>query len=421
MPRKAEARRETAHYEHVLRPINDLIGYARNARLHSTSQVDMIASSIREFGFTNPCLIDESDNLIAGHGRVLAAKKLKMSDVPCIVVAGLSETQRKALVLADNQLALKASWDVDMLVMELGDLQDSGFDLKIAGFTEDDLASLLSGVSPGGGLTDPDDAPEAPLTPVSVLGDVWVLDGRHRIACGDSTTVEAVDLVLAGVKPHLMVTDPPYGVEFDPDKRNRFLKDSSKRATGRVMNDDRVDWREAWALFPGDVAYVWHAPTATSEVQDSLKAHKFEMRSQIVWSKTHFSISRGHYHWQHELCWYAVRGSTHWTGNGAQSTIWPIDHRKSETGHSTQKPIDCMQRPMENNSSAGQAVYDPFVGSGTSIIAAERTGRVCHAIEINPAFVDVAVKRWMQFTGKAAIHEATGQTFDQLSADRGVP
>jgi DNA modification methylase len=277
----------------------------------------------------------------------------------------------------------------------------------------------------GGGLTDPDDVPPLPVDPVSALGDVWVL-GAHRLICGDATDALAVDKVLAGVKPHLMVTDPPYGVEYDPSWRakvNHDGPDDSKRATGKVLNDDRADWREAWALFPGDVAYVWHAGVFSPAVAESLVATRFAIRALIVWAKHRHTFGRGHYHHMHEPCWYAVRvgSSGHWSGDRKQTTLWEIDsNRNNKTGHGTQKPVECMKRPIENNSSVGQAVYEPFAGSGTTIIAAEMTGRACHAIELSPGYADVCVKRWQAFTGKKAMHEETGQTFDAL-AERRLP
>ena len=243
--------------------------------------------------------------------------------------------------------------------------------------------------------------------------------------CGDSTDPGAVDAALNGVKPHLMVTDPPYGVEYDANWRNEaFRQDGSPsdgRAIGKVANDDRADWREAWALFPGDVAYVWHAGNMAHVVAESLLASGLQIRSQIVWAKSQFVIGRGDYHPHHEPCWYAVRkGKTgHWAGDRKQSTLWQIPKpAKSETGHSTQKPVECMKRPIENNSSPGQAVYEPFSGSGTTLIAAEMTGRSCHAIELNPAYVDVAVKRWQAFTGKDATLEADGRSFTEVSNGR---
>lgn len=403
--------------------IATLIPYVRNSRTHSDAQVAQIAASIREFGFTNPVLLDEANGIIAGHGRVLAARKLGMQDVPAIRLAHLTEAQKRAYVIADNKLALNAGWDEELLRLELKDLQDLNFDVALTGFSTEEIDALMA--PPGTeGLTDPDEVPEAPEHPVAVQGDVWLL-GRHRLACGDCTDALVVEKVLAGVKPHLMVTDPPYGVVYDADWRNKALRvDGSPiggRAVGKVLNDDKADWREAWALFPGDVAYVWHAGNKAHIVAESLMACDFALRAQIIWAKSQFVIGRGDYHPQHEPCWYAVRKNAkgHYGGGRKQSTLWQIEKpRKSETGHSTQKPVECMKRPIENNSSPGQAVYEPFSGSGTTIIAAEMTGRSCHAIELNAAYVDVAIKRWQQFTGQQATLEGDGRSFTDVATER---
>jgi DNA modification methylase len=400
------------------RSVSSLVPYARNARTHSSEQVDQIAASIKEWGWTVPVLVDEEGGLIAGHGRVLAAKKLGLKEIPVMVAAGWSEAQKRAYVLADNKLALNAGWDNDLLKVELEGLRELDFDLDLTGFGADELAVLLAEKTEG--LTDPDEVPEAPEIPVSELGDVWLL-GKHRLACGDCTIVETVDKALNGVKPHLMVTDPPYGVEYDPVWREKAGLNGPLAAKGIVLNDDRADWREAWALFSGEVAYVWHADRFSPVVAESLEVCDFQMRNLIIWGKSQLVMSRGNYHSQHEPCWYAVRkGATaHWAGDRKQTTLWQIEKpRKSETGHGTQKPVECMKRPIENNSSPGQAVYEPFSGSGTTIIAAETTGRCCHAIELNPAYVDVAIERWQNFTGQEAVLEATGQTFKSMKEAR---
>lgn len=398
-------------------PVASLKPYGGNARTHSEDQIRQIAASIREFGFTNPVLIDPDGGIIAGHGRVLAAQALGMQEVPTIALGHLSAAQRRAYVIADNKLALNAGWDLDLLKVELSELRLDGFNLAFTGFSDEELANLLAETTPG--LTDPDDVPEAEPA-VSCLGDIWVL-GRHRVTCGDATIADDVARVLAGVAPHLMVTDPPYGVEYDANWRNNALRaDGSPiggRAIGKVENDDRADWREAWVLFPGDVAYVWHGGNMAHIVAESLIETGLNIRAQIIWNKSNIVISRGDYHPKHEPCWYAVRkGKTgHYVGGRKQSTVWDIDKpHKSETGHSTQKPVECMKRPIDNNSSPGQAVYDPFLGSGTTLIAAEMTGRCCYAIELNPVYVDVAVRRWQNFTGKKATLESNGQSFDDL-------
>ena len=406
----------------VYRPVADLIPYARNARTHSDVQVAQIAASIREFGWTNPVLIDPDGGIIAGHGRVMAARKLALASVPTITLPHLTDAQRRAYVLADNQLALNAGWDFDMLKIEIGDLNDMDFDLSVLGFSVDELDRMLA---PAGseGLTDPDETPEPPEEPVTVLGDVWLL-GSHRLVCGDSTSADDVAKALNGVTPHLMVTDPPYGVNLDTGVRDRAearVGRKAARATGAVLNDDRADWSDAWALFPGQIAYVWHGMQTAGTVFASLERCGFDVRAEIVWTKQRPAIGWGRYAAQHESCFYAVAKSAslpRYKGT-ADSTVWQITHTKSETGHSTQKPVEAMKRPIEHNSSPGQAVYEPFSGSGTTIIAAEMTGRACHALELHPPHVDVAVLRWQAFAGKQATLESTGQTFAEIAAKRG--
>jgi DNA modification methylase len=314
---------------------------------------------------------------------------------------------------------MNAGWDTELLSLEIGELDTLGFDLSLTGFSNDELAGLLAPDTAG--LTDPDDIPERPAEPVSREGDVWTL-GKHRLLCGDSTDPRCVERVLTGVRPHLMVTDPPYGVNYDPNWREQRGLAGGDLARGKVANDDRCDWREAWALFPGDVAYVWHAALHSAKVFESLEASGFGIRAQIIWDKTRLIIGRGDFHWQHEPAWYAVRRGRkgHWAGGRNQTTVWQIPHRKSESGHGTEKPVECMRRPIENNSSPGQAVYEPFSGSGTTIIAAEITGRTCHAIEINPAYVNVAISRWQAFTGEKAVLDGDGRSFAEVGKSREV-
>jgi DNA modification methylase len=398
-------------------PLERLIPFARNARTHSPAQIDQIASSMREWGWTNPILADEDGSILAGHGRLAAAQKLGYANVPVMVARGWSEAKKRAYVIADNQLALKAGWDEEMLAAELTDLRDLAFDLDLIGFDEKELSRLLS---PGDAVDGEDDVPDVPERPVSFGGDLWLL-GNHRLLCGDATEANAVARLLGAVRPHLMVTDPPYGVEYDPTWRNEAGASQSRR-TGKVLNDDRADWREAWALFPGEVAYVWHGALHAGTVAESLAASGFEIRSQIIWAKERLVLSRGHYHWQHEPCWYAVKsgGKGNWSGDRKQTTVWPISSKAqdAETVHGTQKPVECMRRPMLNNSSVGQAVYEPFMGSGTTLIAAETCQRTCLGMELNPAYVDVAVQRWQHLTGEKAILDGEGADFDTVAAAR---
>jgi DNA modification methylase len=399
-------------------PINRLVPYARNARTHSDAQVAEIAGSIRAFGFANPILAGEDGDVIAGHGRLAAARRLGLVEVPVIVLRGLSEAQRRQLVLADNRIALNAGWDPEMLRLELQDLASMGTDLSTLGFTEKELAEALE-PDPTAGLTDEDDAPELQEAAVARPGDIWLL-GPHRLACGDATDADTVSRLLGGVQPDLMVTDPPYGVEYDPGWRHRAGVNNSSRRDG-ILNDERADWGTAWALFPGDVAYVWHGALHATTVASSLTKEGFTIRAQVIWAKERLVIGRGDYHWQHEPCWYAVRGKGHWSGGRKQTTLWTIPSRAedAETSHGTQKPVECMRRPIRNNTSPGQAVYDPFLGSGTTIIAAETTGRACFAVELDPRYVDVSIKRWQAFTGLAAFLEGDGRAFAVIESDRG--
>ena len=406
--------------------------YGRNPRKISDKAVDKVAASIKEFGFRQPIVVDENGIIIVGHARLLAAQRLGLKKVPVHVAEGLSEVQARAYRLADNRTGEEASWDAELLTFELAELD--GFDLELTGFDPAELSAL---VPPTEGDTGEDEAPGLPDTPISRPGDVWACGG-HRLLCGDATSADDVARLLNGTKPNLMVTDPPYGVEYDPDWRNKAnLEVLGKRSigsfvgktkTGVVKQDGNAEWSAAWLLFPGAVAYVWHAYTKTVIVAESLAAADLLVRSQIIWAKQNFVISRGHYHVQHEPCWYAVRKgqAANWCGGRKQSTVWQVANRAAmggqqddaSTNHSTQKPVEVMRRPIANHTRKGDAVYDPFVGSGTTIIAAETIGRICYAIDIDPIYVDVAVQRWQAFSGKDATLEDGGRTFDQIGAMR---
>ena len=403
-------------------PIGRLVEYERNPRKND-DVVDRMAQAITEFGFRIP-IVARSDGLVVdGHLRLKAARVLGLDTVPVVLADELSETQIKAFRLLANQSANWAEWDELLLSSELNDLLAEDYDLSLIGFDDAELEALLAGEvdRETASREGEDDVPEAPETPISRPGDIWLL-GKHRLLCGDATVATDVELLLGDVKPQLMVTDPPYGVEYDPGWRNKAGAAATKR-TGKVLNDDRADWREAWALFPGDVTYVWHGALHATTVADSLEASGFNIRSQFIWAKDRLVLSRGDYHWQHEPCLYAVKktGKGHWAGDRKQTTLWQIANKDqdAETVHGTQKPVECMRRPILNNSSQGQAVYEPFMGSGTTLIAAETTGRVCYGIELNPAYVDVAVQRWQQFTGKHAVLEGAGTSFDDLRSERG--
>ena len=401
------------HLKLEMWPTDRLLPSPRNARTHKEAQVAEIAGSIRAFGFTNPILIGGAGEVIAGHGRLAAARMLGMTEVPIIILKGLNETQQRQLMLADNRIALNAGWDLELLHLELRDLSVIGADLKLLGFTKGELAKALT--PPGRGLTDEDATPAVEDNAVTQPGDIWVL-GPHRIACGDSTDAAIVEKVLAGSQPNLMITDPPYGVNYDPEWRHRAGVNNSSRI-GKVENDGRADWEAAWALFPGNIAYVWHGALHATTVASSLERQGFSIRSQIIWAKERLVIGRGDYHWQHEPCWYAVRSKGNWTGDRKQTTLWtiPSKDQDAETVHGTQKPVECMRRPISNNTSPGDLVYEPFLGSGTTLIAAESSGRMCRAVELSPLYIDVALRRWQAFTGGAAVREYDGLSFNEAA------
>jgi DNA modification methylase len=383
-------------------PIERVIPYHRNPRVND-SAVEAVAASIREFGFRQPIVVDTEGVIVVGHTRWKAAQKLGLMQVPVHIATDLTPEQIKAYRIADNKLNELAEWDETLLPLELADLQLLNFDLSLLGFSPDELSEWLD---PGvrDGQCDPDDVPASPDVATTKPGDLWIL-GDHRLLCGDSTKAADVTRLLEGRRPLLMVTDPPYGVEYNPEWRHDSGLNNSDR-TGKVTNDDRVDWTEAYALFRGDVCYIWHAGRFAAELATGLTASGFEVRTQIIWRKPRFAISRGHYHWQHEPCWYAVRKgrSAHWTGDRSQTTVWDIAAKDGtgETRHGTQKPVECMARPIRNHGRIGDEVYDPFLGSGTTIIAAEQLRRRCYGLEIDPAYCDVIVRRYEQFTGKKA-------------------
>lgn len=390
--------------------VSALKPFERNPRKISARDLDELKKRISEDGYHQRILATNDFRIIGGHQRIRVLKELGITQIQILVPdVELPDDIFRRILIKDN-IGL-GEFDLDIL------REDYAAELLLDFGMPQEIMRQLERATQG--LTDPDSVPDVPSDPSSRLGDIWLL-GDHRLACGDCTNAVDVEKLLADAKPHIMVTDPPYGVEYDPNWRNEADRANGKpygdRAIGTVNNDGRTDWRQAWALFPGEVAYIWHAGVFAAKVAESLEASAFEIRAQIIWSKNNAPIGRGHYHWKHEPCWYAVRagGTGHWQGARDQATVWEIDKpQKSETGHSTQKPIECMRRPIENNSATGDSVYDPFVGSGTTLIAAEMLGRKCFSMELNPAYVDVAILRWQEFTGQLAIHAVTGKPFGE--------
>ena len=402
--------------------VERLSPYDRSLRKNDHAVERMIAS-IHAYGFAIPLLVSADGAIIDGHLRFKAAHKLGFTEVPVIVCDDWSPEQIQAFRLMVNRSASWAEWDPEALARELAELNFQNFDLSLSGFDANEIDELL-GLRPGEQSLAA--TPVPPAVPVSVRGDLWVC-GNHRVLCGDATTPPDVARLCASVVPVIMVTDPPYGVDYRPQWRETAGL-GNIRQVGTVENDDRVDWSEAFQLFRGDVVYVWHAGLYAGEVADSLRQSGFEIRSQIIWGKQHFALSRGHYHWRHEPCWYAVRRgqAAHWCGDRRQSTLWEVSNLNpfgggtadEVTGHGTQKPVELMRRPIVNHTERGAVIYDPFLGSGTTLVAAEDTGRICYGLELQAAYVDVIVLRWQNLTGKAAVLESDGRTYDEVRAKR---
>ncbi len=434
-------------------PITKLVFYVRNPRKND-AVVDRMCASIREFGFKIPVLARSSGEVVDGHLRLKAAKKLGITDIPVITCDEWSEAQVKAFRLMVNRSVAWAEWDEELLAQELTDLKDLDFDLNLTGFDGREIDGLLA-------IPDEERAnavPPLPENPVSRTGDLW-LCGKHRVLCGDALRAVDVARLLGERKPILMVTDPPYGIELDSEWRDRaglntapgqkrtaaskaaakanpqyaaepsYMKDRTEGHTETTISGDtRADWSEAFELVPSlQIAYVWHASKFTREVLDGLLRIGFEHHQQIVWDKTRTVLTRTLYWFQHEPCWFVRKKNAPWYGKaGENSTIWASPSPKFIMGgsdeekydHPTQKPVDLMRRPILNHLRRGELVYEPFSGSGTTLAAAELTERVCLAIELDPKYVDVAVQRWQTLSGQTAKLEADGRTFAEVKAER---
>jgi len=402
------------------RLVADLIPYASNSRTHSDTQVAQIAASIRQFGWTNPILIDGENTIIAGHGRLLAARKLGMEDVPAIILDHLSKAEQRALVIADNQLALNAGWDMDMLKAEIDDLKLEGFDLDLLGFDENFLDGLLE-PEPTEGLTDEDAVPEAPVVPKTVLGDVWLL-GSHRLMCGDSTSMSSFDTLMDGARADMIFTDPPYGMSYGGGRAAGSTKKGALvKAHGMIINDDlqgddlialvrdaiatsTASMKEGGALY---ACFTWRT---YAEFEAGLESCGHKVKACIVWDKKSIGLGNSNYRPQHEFIFYC---GGQWYGDKSESDVWYMS--RGNTGayvHPTQKPVELVERALNNSSKAGDIVIDCFGGSGSTLVACEKTNRHARLMELDPKYCDVIITRWQDFTGKEAIHAETGETFN---------
>jgi site-specific DNA-methyltransferase (adenine-specific) len=398
--------------EHV--SIDKLIPYARNSRTHSDAQVAQIAASIKEFGFTNPVLVDGDGGIIAGHGRVMAAKSMKLDTVPCIRLDHLTEAQKKAYVIADNKLALNAGWDNEMLALELGELQGLDFDLDLTGFSAEEIAALMP-VELTDGLTDEDAVPEVPVHPVTVPGDVWVL-GKHRLMCGDSTSIEALER-LCEAKVDVWLTDPPYNVAYEGGTKEKLTIQNDSMGDEQFRQFLRDAYVAADAVMkPGAVFYIWHADSEGYNFRGAAQDAGWKVRQCLIWKKSSLVMGRQDYHWKHEPCLYGWKeGAGHlWAADRKQTTILEFDKPSRNGEHPTMKPVALFEYQLLNNTKGGDIVLDSFGGSGTTLIAAEKNGRVARLMELDPKYCDVIIKRWQDFTGKIATHAETGKPFAEV-------
>jgi DNA modification methylase len=401
-------------------PTAKLLPYARNARTHSDAQVAQIAASIAEFGFTNPILAGSDGVIVAGHGRLAAAQKLGLEVVPVVVLDHLTPTQRRALVIADNRIAENAGWDDALLRIELEALQDEGFDLNLTGFDPDALADLLAGDEPDNeGQTDEDAIPDASDVPVSRPGDVWQL-GPHRLLCGDATVAASYEALLDDEVVDMVFTDPPYNVNYANSAKDK-MRGKDRAILNDNLGDGFYDFLLA-ALTPTlahcrGAVYVAMSSSELDTLQSAFRAAGGHWSTFIIWAKNTFTLGRADYQRQYEPILYGwpEGGERHWCGDRDQGDVWQIKKPQKNDLHPTMKPVELVERALRNSSRPGNVVLDPFGGSGTTLIAAEKSGRIARLIELDPKYVDVIVRRWQDYTGKRATREPDGVAFDQAA------
>lgn len=412
----------TQKLEHL--PIGTLVPYARNSRTHSPEQIAQIAASIREFGFTNPVLIDARGGIVAGHGRVQAAQSLGLGSVPCLRLENLTEAQIRAYVIADNKLALNAGWDDAILADELRALKAEDFDIGLLGFNDDELADLLFETpAPKSGE---DDVPNPADTAISQPGDLWML-GAHRLLCGDSCKPADVDLLMGGALADMAFTDPPYGVDYaNGTAHDSLVRCGKTHQRHRAIENDALSdadqtafWlaafqRLAAALRPGAAYYVCSPQGGRMMMMmQQMCLAGIPQRHEIIWLKNSMVLGRADYHYKHEPILYGWKeGAGHtWYGDRTQTSVWEFNKPQKSELHPTMKPVELVEHALANSSKVGDVVIDLFGGSGTTLIAAEKTGRACRMMELDRHYSDVIVRRWQQYTGQRAVHAVTGEPF----------
>ena len=398
-------------------PTKKLIPYARNARTHDENQVGQIAGSIAEFGFVNPILVGEDNIIIAGHGRLLAAERLEMDMVPVIVLSHLSEAQRKALVIADNKLAENAGWDEDLLSLELADLEDLDFDLDLLGFSGDELDNLLLNTD-ANSSEEEDSVPEPEDKAISALGDVWIL-GEHKLLCGDSTHQDSLHILLGEELADMAFTDPPYNVDYGNTAKDKMRGNHRKILNDNLGNDFYDFLKAAMENMLNVTKGACYVAMSSSELHTLQKAFKDaggKWSTFIVWAKNHFTLGRSDYQRQYEPILYGWKngGDHYWCGDRNQSDVWYFDKPVKADLHPTMKPVDLVSRAILNSSKTRDIVLDLFGGSGSTLIACEKTKRRARLIELDPRYVDVIIRRWQEISGSAAKRESDEVLFNDL-------
>ena len=402
-----------------MRPVGSLVPYINNSRTHSEDQVAKIAASIREFGWTNPVLVDGDNGIIAGHGRVMAARMLGLEEVPVIELVHMTAQQKRAYVIADNKLAELAGWDKELLSLELGALKLDGFDLDLIGFDVIDLAKLVP-PDPKDGLTGEDEAPPLPSVPTSAPGDVWVL-GEHRLMCGDSTSVADVERLMDGYKADLIITDPPYNVAYEGGTDAKLTIQNDSMGAAQFYEFLLNAYLAMFAVAKdGAGIYVFHADSEGMNFRKAMLDAGFKLAQCCVWVKQSLVLGRQDYHWQHEPVLYGWKpnGAHRWYGDRKQTMVWQFDRPSRNDVHPTMKPIALIEYPLCNSSRGGDIVLDLFGGSGSTLIACEKHSRSARLMELDPKYCDVIVQRWQEFTGKAATLQSSGDAFADVAVSR---
>ena len=416
-----------------LKSVEELIPYAKNARTHSDVQVNQIAASITEFGFTNPILVDGAKGIIAGHGRLMAAKKLGLNQVPVVILDHLSETQKRAYIIADNKLAENAGWDEEILANELHDLKEENFDLDLIGFEDQELERLFTNLYESDEDTEQEeDIPEAEEKPISKAGDIWLL-GDHKLICGDSTKLETYQSLLTNELADMTFTDPPYNVDYGNTMKDNLIgkKNSKtgkeyKNASGQrtILNDNLGDdfpkflfdcCSNILALTKG-ACYICMSSSELHTLQKSFVEAGGKWSTFIIWAKNHFTLGRSDYQRQYEPILYGWREKNdhYWCGDRNQSDVWYFNKPNKSELHPTMKPVELVKKAILNSSKTDDIILDPFGGSGSTLIAAEQLKRRCRMIELDPKYVDVIIKRWQNLTGKKAINSINEKSFDEI-------